>query len=64
VHDQFTRQLDGETDLIWWCALHERKALTKVKSVCDLGGRYECRRATLKLQVIAAPRIESTGSKD
>ena len=27
----------SETDLMWWCALHECKALTEIRSVCDLG---------------------------
>ena len=27
----------SETDLLWWCALNECKALTDIKSVCDLG---------------------------
>jgi hypothetical protein len=27
----------SETDLMWWCALHNCKALTDIKSVCDLG---------------------------
>src|SRR5271167_2182976 len=27
----------SETDLMWWCCLDKCKALTEVKSVCDLG---------------------------
>jgi hypothetical protein len=27
----------SETDLMWWCSLHKCKALTDIKSVCDLG---------------------------
>jgi hypothetical protein len=27
----------SETDLMWWCALDQCKALTDIKSVCDLG---------------------------
>jgi hypothetical protein len=27
----------SETDLMWWCSLHKCKALSDVKSVCDIG---------------------------
>ena len=27
----------SETDLMWWCCLHQYKALTDIRSVCDLG---------------------------